>query len=525
MTITVSNRSWSGANAWMIPRGVTVQTAGVVIGSFLDVASTSTGKATHYNTETDIRLAEIAAHAAMLRLDRRLYAALLLVPGITDRSKQLGIRNLLAAPAEGESDWLPEGMESSILRRLVASLPPQRTLGIFTTFATRSPTRVNNARARKLVLRTLLDAPKLALWAVKYRHKLARALTHALGRRTASIVRSILGKAPQDVSPREMAILRREIGRYVPEPRRLEQVYACVGFALGASRREWEVDLLRRFHAAKKDLAAGRGLPIEVLEGIRSTYHRDTPSSVVLELCKETMSVGQAMAAQRKGTETGVEVTFDPTAYDAIKLYIYAFEMGMTDEIAAALDRRASEAAAAVPFRIDRAAVLVDASRSMLGGQTQRLRPMAAALALRDVLVRVGRRVDVRHIGGVEDGRLVRPRGDTSMARALLDALATRPDVVLVISDGYENAPAGRFGEVMSVLRRIGVTTPVYHLDPVTAAEVGGVRALAPDLVPTLAVSSPSGLGLGLTRQLVERDPVEGVSALLSLTPLRQLEA
>lgn len=527
MTMTVLARAWSGSTAWMIPCGVTVEAAGAVIGSFLDVISTSTGKATHYNTEAEIRLAELAAHAAMSKLDRRLYAALLLVPGVSDRSMQLGVRNLLGTSPEGESDWLPEGMELSILRRLVATLPPQRVLKLFATLATRAEgvRRVNNARTRKLVLRTLLDAPKLDLWVVKYRRKIARALTHALGQRTAGILRSILAKTPEQRSPAEAAILRRTIGRYVPQPRRLDTVYECVGFALGARPPAAEVELLRRFHAAKKDLAAGHGLPIEVLEGIRSTYHPDTPSAVVLELTRNTMSAGQRMAAQRKGTETGVEVDFDPRAYDAITLYIYAFEMGMTDEIATALDHEASESAASVPLRIDRATVLVDASRSMLGGETQRLRPMAAALALRDVLARMGRRVEIRLIGGITDRlRLVRPCGDTSLARALLDALAGRPEAVFVISDGYENAPAGRFGEVMGTLRRIGVTTPVYHLAPVTAAEVGGVRELAPGLVPTLPVAGPAGLGLGLARHLVERDPVEGVSALLSLTPLRQLE-
>jgi hypothetical protein len=514
-----------GSTAWMIPRGVSVQSAGAVIGSFLDIASTSTGKATHYDTVEQIQRVELAAHAAMLRLDRCLYAALLLVPGVNDRAMQLGIRNLLGTTAERESDWLPAGIELAIVRRLVATLPPQRMLKVFATFATKAEgvARVNNARARKLVLRTLLDAPKLDLWAVKYRSKVARVLTHALGRRTAGIVRSILSKT--DRSPKEAAILRRTIGRYVPELRKLETVYACVGFALGARPPAWEVELLRRFEAAKKDLSAGRDLPIEVLEGLRGTYHRDTPSSVVLELTKNTMSAGQRKAVQRKGTETGVEIAFDPTAHNALELYIYAFEMGMTDDIATALDLRASEAATSVPFRIDRATVLVDASRSMLGSETQRLRPMAAALALRDVLARLGRRVDVRHIGGITDGRLVRPNGDTSLARALLDALGDRPEVVFVISDGYENAPAGRFGEVMTVVRRIGVTTPVFHLNPVTAAEVVGVRQLAPGLVPTLPMSSPAGLGLGLTRQLVEIDPVEGVSALLSLTPLRKLEA
>jgi hypothetical protein len=260
MSLTILDRTWSGATAWMIPRGVTVEVAGAVIGSFLDVVATSTGKATHYNTEAEIRLAELAAHAAMLRLDRRLYAALLLVPGVTDRSMQLGVRNLLATRVGSDDDWLPQGMDRSILRRLVATLPPQRVLRLFASLGVQSELpRVNNARTRKLVLRTLLASGKLELWAVKYRSKLARALTHAVGKRTAGILRSILGKAPEDRTPRETAILRKEIGRFVPESQRLHQVYECVGFVLGARPPARELAMLRRFDAAKTDLAAGEG--------------------------------------------------------------------------------------------------------------------------------------------------------------------------------------------------------------------------------------------------------------------------
>ena len=47
--------------------------------------------------------------------------------------------------------------------------------------------RVNNARTRRLILSTLLRADNLEFWSVKYRRKLATALIHAWGRRTASI--------------------------------------------------------------------------------------------------------------------------------------------------------------------------------------------------------------------------------------------------------------------------------------------------------------------------------------------------
>ena len=91
---------------------------------------------------------------------------------------------------------------------------------------------------------------------------------------------------------------------------------------------------------------------------------------------------------------------------------------------------------------------------------------------------------------------------------------AERPEVIYVLSDGYENAPAGRFDEVVCELRGIGVDVPIYHLSPVFAAESGGVRSLSPKL-STLPVARPDALGLSFLRGLVQAEPLRGIQALL----------
>ncbi|KKK55076.1 hypothetical protein LCGC14_3078230, partial [marine sediment metagenome] len=295
-------------------------------------------------------------------------------------------------------------------------------------------------------------------------------------------------------------------------------IYEAVGFALGAERRSYTIGLFKKFEAAKKDLAAGRGLPLEVLEGIRSSFHPDVPADSLLELTKHTMTAGQRMATQRRAAEAGVEVDFDPTQYDPVKLYLYAFEMGMTEEIAHALGQKAAKAALAFPFEYEVVGILVDCSASMYGDETQKLRPIATALAVRDLLMRTADVARIRHAGGEPDDRgLVLPSQDTELATSLVQLLEMRPDVVYVISDGYENAPAGRFAEVMAHLKRIGIKTPVYHLNPVMAAESAGVRELAPGLAPTMPVHDPSGLGISFLRGVLEAEPLRGINTLLKL--------
>jgi hypothetical protein len=46
----------------------------------------------------------------------------------------------------------------------------------------------------------------------------------------------------------------------------------------------------------------------------------------------------------------------------------------------------------------------------------------------------------------------------------------------------------------------MGVTTPIYHLSPMLAAESGGVRAPSPDNVTSLPASGPDALALSFYR-------------------------
>ena len=78
----------------------------------------------------------------------------------------------------------------------------------------------------------------------------------------------------------------------------------------------------------------------------------------------------------------------------------------------------------------------------------------------------------------LRQAELIEPAGDTSLAAGLVALLKREPDVVFVLTDGYENAPAGRFAEVIRSVRRMGVETPIHQFSPVFAAEARGIRSL-----------------------------------------------
>jgi hypothetical protein len=275
---------------------------------------------------------------------------------------------------------------------------------------------------------------------------------------------------------------------------------------------------LAAYRDAKRDLATGRVLPFETLEGLRSRFHCDKTSAEVLEMTKAQLTAGQKIGLQRKAKEADVAVEFDPAKYDAVRLYVYAYEMGLSEVIRDELIRKARSHAERLPVRFEHAGILLDVSASMVGHETQARRPISVALALRDLLAETAKRATIVS----SDGRvapvadLIEPAGDTSLATSLVALLKREPDVVFVLTDGYENAPAGRFAEVVRSVRRMGVETPIHQFSPVFAAEARGIRSLC-EAVPGLPVSKPEAIGLGLLKVLFETDVDRGAAALLDM--------
>jgi hypothetical protein len=293
------------------------------------------------------------------------------------------------------------------------------------------------------------------------------------------------------------------------------RLHLSVAFVLGHPGKE--LPLLAAYELAKADLAAGEKLPPEVLEGIRSVFHKGVPKEEVTRLTAGSLTRAQRITVQKRAEAAGADVRMDPADYDAVRLYTYAFEMGMTAEIERALRDKAIEAAARFLVPYGRVGILLDASASMMGSGEQKLRPMATALTLRDMLARTAEARVVTVGGALSGSLLVRPSGDTGLAYGLLELLEGRPEAVFVISDGYENRPAGRFAEVVAALRAQGDATPIFHLNPVFAAGAVGVRELARGLVPTLPAGRPEALSVLMLRGLLAADPARGIAALVRM--------
>jgi len=497
--------------------------------SFLDTVATATGQSTFYNTKKEQQDAIDKVHTAVYSVNRGLYAAMLCLPGVTDDSIQRGIIRLLDDPYQ-EQSLLTSDQEHLALSYLIDHFLDSAPQRLFKLFGMLKARRVNNRRTRRVVLETILAAKRLPFWSVKYRMKLRDALTHAWGTKVASGVLKFVSN--EQVAEATNASKIRKVCERLPEARRnilkylgdvtdLPKVLECVCFILGGKRTKWHEPIFKSFFEAHADLTKGSLLPKEVLEGIRGKFFKDMPKKSVFEIAKAQMTEGQKMASQAEAERDGAVVEFDPTKQDLVKLYVYALERDKISveekqRIRAAMDQKARRIAATFPLSYDKVAVILDTSRSMYGTDQAKRRPLAIALAMHDILKATARKEAFTFTeGDLDEYGFIQPEGDTSLATQLLDAYESGADAIYVISDGYENAPAGRFDEVLRLARQCGTATPVYQITPVMAAEKVGVRALSEQVAP-LPVARPEALGLSMVRAALNNDIEAGILGLLN---------
>jgi len=497
--------------------------------SFLDMSSTATGRQTFYNSKEDQLAAVAGIHEGVFMANRGLYAAMLTLPGLTDFNVQHGIMRLLQDLNGVETSLLSPESEWAAIDYVSHNLPPQR---LFKMFKTLRANKVNNKRVVKLILRSILAHKNLEFWSVKYRNLLKQSLQHAWGVSASTKLRATLQKNRKNIEDKRWInkrILKYTHGSTVSE----RTIQECVLFILGSEHcwtsAGWNSPLINGFFDARQSLQMGKDLPPEVLEGIRSIYHPHISHAEVLELTKNRgMTEGQKAAKQRSAQKQGVKMEFNPNALDLVKLYIYALEMGGSQEILQAAQDKAKRAAAVMPVTYNKIGIVLDASMSMFGSKDQKRRPMAIGLAMRDVLAASALDDCFVSVAGGKPARhgLVHPEGDTSLSESLLETLKQEPDVVYMITDGYENAPDGRLNEVVTQLRRIGIDTPIYQVTPVMAAEAvknqGAIRRISKDISP-LPVSQPEAIGISFIRAAIDADLENGIKGLLNIT-LPQLE-
>jgi len=506
-----------------------VKDVGQKIETCMSIFGNDMDRSSHYNTREELAIKSDSTHQNLFEIDRSIYGCLACLPGVTDISKMKVIYKLLGNSWILNPDFhvttpiLPMEYERKIIDYLLSTLPANR---MFNTFINFIDLKINNARTRKTVLPFILNSPNLAWWSVKYRSKLKKSLSHCWGKKMTSVICEIM-ESPVWSSKEEDIILT-NIRKHIVDStiNNISHIEECICFIFSLlPEASYTIPLFKTFFDAKTDFSKAKGLPKEIIEGIRSTYHPTIDKAKTLEVAKSSMTSKEKRLVQNQAVKSGVEIEWDPNTQPLVELFIYGFKMGFTHEIRSAITWKAKKAASLLPFNYNCVGLLLDDSFSMSGSEDQKLKALAIAYATIEMLSYIGTDVSMWTTSGRDFHYENKPIGHSNLAHPLIRVLRVdRVDAIFVVSDGYENASEGRFGEVLKIARdKCKISVPVYHFNPVAAAESKiALRRLAEDVVPT-PVTNPEKMGLTLFKTMLTSDPKAGIIELFKIV-LPELE-
>ncbi|SPF03141.1 hypothetical protein [Streptomyces sp. MA5143a] len=424
---------------------------------FVNAATTSTGQREFHSDEGEQRLSLGFLHAYMLGNYRDLYAGVLALD-INDYNAVLIIRQLLETTREATADQ--RRSEGRLIACRLATLPPQRVYGLFNALRRAG---VNNRRTRAIMRDWLSARPDLAFDAVKYRSGLKRALRHA-----------------------HLVPATEELGAFVFAP---------------LTRKHYATPLLETWRRAHYEQAALYELPYTAAEGFAAKHK--IPRKVFLERIAPRMTRQETLRLQESARKSGIAgVQADLSRMPLTRLATYVLSLPVEDRL-----RRRAELTHALESAADRAAgphrgswgkvtAVLDDSFSTFGSVHKRRRPLAVAMACHYLLAALSGTYTALWTSGRTDALLTRPYGPTPLGRRILDALDTTPSRLVIVSDGWDNAPPGLAAEVLRIWRtRLDPRrrTSIVHLNPVYDAADFDVRRLSPT-VPTAGIRDAEDL-------------------------------
>jgi hypothetical protein len=372
-------------------------------------------------------------HRSIFERDPALYALLAAVVRVTSWQRARILFQILSRSRHALS-----AAERNILDRittfLLAILHPDQVLTVFLSLRR---VRANHKRTSRAMLTYLLNHPCLEDMLAHRRPALADCLEHALGKNVARAGLKRLAAAGAD-EPN----VQRHLLRLADDP-------------------NWTGAILSTLYRPVAD-ATPLFLPgASDSPGDRASHPAPSPDRVETERSPRrdyTRVHVEYMERLEEEWQSPATVTATNRG-DIAATLVHLYRGGTSPELSRALDRYVEAAAAGLPRFEGRLALVLDASASTRSYGDREFCCLAQSVALWRVLERCCAHLQVYTVGG--SGHLPVPQGSTDLAGALLDALSDSPDLVAIVSDGYENTYAGDLARVLATLPQVGIRTPV----------------------------------------------------------------
>lgn len=423
---------------------------------FVNACFACTGQKEFYSDGYGQRISLGFLHEYIAGNYRTLYARVLAC-GVNHMNRALVVRQLLATGKTFEREPAAHrAEENALVTRTMQTLPTHRAMHLLEDLAKKG---VNNRRTRAITKAYLSTPGAMAFRAVKYRRSFRRAAFH------------------------NHTKLEGETFTF---------------FARGWKERSFSTPLFDAFRRAHYSEKAIYELPYSVAEGLAA--RRGVAREVFLGRIEPQLTQNERIRLLSSGAEAlGKAPKLDWARQSPTRVATYLLSLGREerearkDELRAALRRSAERAARVTATRFGKVACVVDRSYSSSGSNEKRKRPLAVALAAVAFLRASSESLSVHWSTPVDDEILVTARGTTDLATPVLAALREAPDLLIVVSDGFENDPPGVAGRLLEAGQRLHPDAFVLHVNPVFDVESYAPKSLSPR-VPTVGIREAEDL-------------------------------
>ncbi len=399
-------------------------------------------------------------HEYILGNYRRLYARTLAC-GINHFNAGQVLFHLLRTGKQTPESFRAE--ENRLIHHALRGLPPQRSLRVFKRLREE---RVNNRRTRAVIRDYLRDRPDPVFDAVKYRTKVAAAAAHA----------------------------------HLALPDEFSQFLYALKKA-----KSFETPLFESVRAAHYSKQKVYDLPYTVAEGLAAKH--GIPRDVFLKQIEPRLTQGERLRLQGAADRAkGVSFDIDLGRVPLTKLALFvlglspAQQQAKAAQIEEALSVSAARALRRAPAKLGKVAAVLDASYSTIGSRQKRRRPLGVALAASTLLRRAASEYRAFWTPAPTDTAVpeygITAGGQTALAAPVIDALEWGADLVVIVSDGYENDPPGAVAAIVEAFRsnldrerRVSV----IHANPVFDSENFEPRTLG-KAIPTVGLRDAEDL-------------------------------
>ncbi len=431
---------------------------------FVNACFACTGQKEFYSHGYGDRVSIDFLHEYILGNYRLLYARTL-AAGINHFNTAQIILKLLATG----KDTLPENKaeEGTLIAAALNSLPPQRAWKLLEQLKQRG---INNSRSRAIVREYINQHKNINFQAVKYRSKLREIVSHIHLK------------------------LNGELGNFL--------------FS-GWQKRVYETELFEKFRQAHYSAEAIYELPYTVAEGL--AYKHKIPRQIFLSRIESQMTLGEKLRLQKTAERTDkvkIELNWEKLPLTKLALYILSLSIKKRSEnwhlFHEGLLKAARNILSKSPLKLGKVAAVLDCSYSSSGSSEKRRRPLGVALAAHYLLKIAAIEYKSFWTGDIKEPLLVTAKGQTNLATPLLNAIEYNPDLIVIISDAWDNDPPNGAAEVLRVYRtklapkksiahRVADLFEIAHFNPVFDTDNYNLRSISP-LIPTLGLRDAEDL-------------------------------